>query len=302
MRIKALCIVLSFLVLSCKKENIVNKKEVLKEHSKIDIIGHTFFKVTETDSGKVLYKPCGANIEKYVIYNDSIFHNLGQEYFMLNVTSIQRIEKYVAYKTIYKYNKEIPDTNDSIIKIVPIDKIKKFWKINNEVFIDSVYANTLSIKKELPCDEDCYDCEENKEQASGLEKNDIINGTWKGSCEGGKASMDVENGNAFLEVMFNQIYIDMIEISRNDIEKGIAYKLKEKPEDLGSYAIKMDWENFINDKPVAYIKIIDDKTLYFYWYGFYNSKTKKREYTKCKFQLDSNEDYEDHHIVLKKCK
>lgn len=40
----------------------------------------------------------------------------------------------------------------------------------------------------------------------------------------------------------------------------------------------MDWKSFINDKPIAYVKVIDDQTLYFYWYGFYNNKTKKIEY------------------------
>ena len=46
----------------------VEKNKKIDNYSKIDFSGHTLFKVIETDSGRVLYKPCGANIEKFKIY------------------------------------------------------------------------------------------------------------------------------------------------------------------------------------------------------------------------------------------
>jgi hypothetical protein len=293
-----LIIVATVLLTSCQKGEKLNKvkdSEILK--SKLNLEGRTFFKVTETDSGRVLYKPCGANIEKYVIYNDSIFHNLGQEHYMLKISSKESLENQINYKLIYKYNLEIPQNADSLIKILPLDKTQKFWKVNNEIFIDSVFASSLSIIKELPCDEDCYDCPEKNDS----KPNEKITGTWKTNCENGNASIQIEDGKAFLEIMFNQIYIDMVEIKQNNYENSITYKLKEKPQDLGSFGVKMDWGNFINDKPIAYVKVINDKTIYFYWYGFYNHKTKKREFTECEFQQESNDKYEDIHIVLVKC-
>lgn len=52
----------------------------------------------------------------------------------------------------------------------------------------------------------------------------------------------------------------------------------------------MDWKSFVNDK-----------SLYFYWYGFYNSKTKKREFTECEFQQETK-GRNERNVVLIKCK
>jgi len=157
---KKISILFSILILaiSCSDKNSSVNKDNVEHKSKIDISGHTFFKVTESDSGRVLYKPCGANIEKYIIYQDSIFHNLGQEYFTMKIKSISNIGDNITYKTAYKYNNEFPDGGESLIKIISIDKNKKFWKINNEIFIDSIFSKNLKTIKELPCDDDCYDC------------------------------------------------------------------------------------------------------------------------------------------------
>jgi hypothetical protein len=87
MRIRILCLILSMMMFSCKEKNNIEKNQTVDNYSKIDFSGHTLFKVIETDSGRVLYKPCGANIEKFKIYRDSIFHNLGQEYYTLNISS-----------------------------------------------------------------------------------------------------------------------------------------------------------------------------------------------------------------------
>lgn len=150
------------IIISCKdkidNKSIGNKSEIKKEYSKIDVEGHTLFKITETDSGKILFKPCGANFEKYIMFGDSIFHHLGQEHFMFKITSKEILENQINYKLIYKYNLEVPDTADSLIKIIPLDKNQKYWKINNDIFIDSIFSNTIPIHKELPCDETCYDC------------------------------------------------------------------------------------------------------------------------------------------------
>lgn len=295
---KALFILISIMILSCinKKDNI-EKNQTVDNYSKIDFSGHTLFKVIETDSGRVLYKPCGANIEKFKIYRDSIFHNLGQEYYTLNISSKEVLENEITYRLIYKYNLEKPENSDSILKIQPLDKKQKFWKINNDLYIDSVFVSTIKTIKELPCDEECYDCPQEKD----LAKNEKTVTNWKVNCEDGNASMQIDDNNVSLEIMYNQIYIDMVEVEQNKFEKSITYKLKEKPEDLGGFGIKLDWKSFINDKPIACLKFINDKTIHFYWYGFYNDKTKKREFIECEFQQESIEKYGDKHVVLMRC-
>lgn len=89
----------------------------------------------------------------------------------------------------------------------------------------------------------------------------------------------------------------MVELKRYDDENGIAYKLKEIPEDIGNIGRNLNWKEYLNNEPIAYVKMIDNKTMHFYWYGFYNSKTKKREFKEINFnQETANKD-----IILKRC-
>ncbi|QYS88831.1 hypothetical protein [Flavobacterium davisii] len=90
----------------------------------------------------------------------------------------------------------------------------------------------------------------------------------------------------------------MSEIKKNDIENGVSYKLKEIPEDIGNIGRNLNWKEYLNDEPIAYIKMINDKTVKFYWYGFYNEKTKKREFKEISF----NQEKQGKEIILKLCK
>lgn len=123
------------------------------------------------------------------------------------------------------------------------------------------------------------------------------NGRWLIDCENGVGKLSIKDKEASLIVLYNQIYIDMIELKRYDTEKGIAYKLKEIPEDIGNIGRDLNWKEYINDEPIAYIKFINDKTIHFYWYGFYNKKTKKREFEETNF----NQETPNKEIVLKLC-
>jgi len=97
--------------------------------------------------------------------------------------------------------------------------------------------------------------------------------------------------------LYNQVYIELTETKRYDFEKGIAYKLKEIPDDIGSIGMGLDWTEYLNDETIAYIKKIDDNTINFYWYGFYNKKTKKREFKDSSFYQETKAK----DIVLKRC-
>jgi len=124
-----------------------------------------------------------------------------------------------------------------------------------------------------------------------------IDGRWMVNCENGVGSLTIEGKDASLILLYNQIYIDMTELKRFDFENGISYKLKEIPEDIGNIGRNLNWKEYINDEPIAYIKMIDDKTYHFYWYGFYNKKTKKREFKENGFQQEANNE----EVILKKC-
>lgn len=127
---------------------------------RLEITGHVFFKVHESKDGKILFKPCGAEIEKYVVYKDSIFHNLGHEKNFLIVTSTENTENSTQYNTTYNYNGEVPNTKKSLLSFKKLGEDQKYFKINNQIFVDSLYAKSLRIIKEIPCDDECYDCEQ----------------------------------------------------------------------------------------------------------------------------------------------
>ncbi|KIC61563.1 hypothetical protein RM51_16320 [Chryseobacterium taiwanense] len=122
-------------------------------------------------------------------------------------------------------------------------------------------------------------------------------GTWMVDCKKGVGSLSISGKEASLILLYNQIYIDMSELKRYDYEKGIAYTLKEIPEDIGEIGRGLNWKEYMNNEPIAYIKMINDNTMYFYWYGFYNKKTKKREFKETNFQQESNAE----EIILRKC-
>lgn len=123
------------------------------------------------------------------------------------------------------------------------------------------------------------------------------NGTWQVNCKTGVGSLSINDKEASLTLLYNQVYIDMKELKRYDFEKGIAYTLKEIPEDIGNIGRDLNWNEYINNEPIAYLKMIDDNTMYFYWYGFYNKKSKKREFKESSFQQESK----TKEIILKKC-
>lgn len=121
--------------------------------------------------------------------------------------------------------------------------------------------------------------------------------TWRTNCKEGFTYIKINGKNASLVVASNQIYIDLVETKRYDFEKGIAYKLEKIPEDMGRGGMGLNWEEYINDKPIVYVKMIDDNHMYFYWYGFYNKKTKKREFLESDFNVENK----SKDIILTKC-
>ncbi|MCX8523673.1 hypothetical protein OF897_07025 [Chryseobacterium formosus] len=153
--LKIFSLIFSFAIMSCEENK--PKENNLKDEIPEGIIGHTFFKVSQTKNRKVLYKPCDANIPKYKIFKDSIFHNWAQEYYSYNITSVKNMKLQTSFRTNYKYNNEIPGTKDSLVIFEKVGKDKMYWKINGEIFIDSLYVNKIPNITQ-PCSECSDDC------------------------------------------------------------------------------------------------------------------------------------------------
>lgn len=192
------------------------------------------------------------------------------------ITIENQEEYYVTFPFVQKYYQNINGKWSFILE-------KKFLNASEETTNNSKeFFNSLIIKKE---------------KSTNLSTQFNIDGIWKLNCETGIGNIFINGKNASLVVLYNQIYIDLTEIKRYDYEKGIAYKLKGIPEDIGNIGLKLNWKEYVNDEPIAYIKMIDNKTMNFYWYGFYNNKTKKREFKEVNF----NQETTNKEIILVKC-
>ncbi|MFH7016372.1 hypothetical protein [Flavobacterium sp. FlaQc-47] len=259
-----------------------------------EIKNHSFYEVKKINSINSIYEPCDASNKKYILKDSILIYTSAQDgdfrYKVLNFS-----KNHEGYQLKIKNND--PTQNISSLSIRKIDT--KYFSINGKTYIDSVFIKTIPHIKQS-CEE-CGNCDDVQEKVDDKKdiKNHAPDGYWKINCRNGNTSMNINNKTAFLEVMFNQIYIDMIELQRYDSENGIAYKLKEIPEDKGVLGAKLNWKEYLNDNPIAYVKVIDKNTMYFYWYGFFNKKTQKREFIECGFQQEKSESKQE--IILKKC-
>jgi hypothetical protein len=255
-----------------------------------EIKNHSFYEVKKNNSVNSIYEPCDASNKKYLLKDSILLYTSAQDgdfkYRILNISKNKD-----TYQL--KIKNTDPTQNISTLSIKKIDS--KYFSINDKIYIDSTFIKTIPHIKQS-CEE-CGNCDDAKPQIR-LD-NQRLNGYWKINCINGNASMTITNKTAFLEVMFNQIYVELVELKRYNSENGIAYKLKEIPEDRGSFGAKLNWNEYLNNKPIAYVKVIDKNTLYFYWYGFFNKKKQKREFVECEFQQEKSKDQQE--IILKKC-
>ncbi|MPS72953.1 MAG: hypothetical protein E2590_07335 [Chryseobacterium sp.] len=265
-QLKIFFLIFSFTIISCQEKK--SKEGNLKNDIYNEIIGHTFFKIEETKNGKVLYKPCDANIQKYKVYKDSIFHNWGQEYYTYNIESIKKIKTQITYKTTYKYNGEIPDTKDSLMIFERIGKDKAYWKINGELFIDSLYISSVSHVNQ-PCSE-CYDdCEDiiSNNGNSNFEKwygrYQVLLNEDKDWEEQVSITIDVKHDSLIYEASGYQIFEkyllkndekignDVLKLSFDKLLDGSKSFLLEKTKDFGTITFngkKYTWESpYVNE-------------------------------------------------------
>lgn len=145
-----------------KKQGSLETVKIFKND--LNLEGHTFFKVTETDSGKILFKPCDASIEKYKFYKDSLYHNWGQEFDIVKKISFKK------NKNIYSIEGFNTNTNENNIFQIEKSSETYYLKINDEIFIDSLQSKNIRL-----IEQPLKDCEDEEEiEDSAYTKKDIV--------------------------------------------------------------------------------------------------------------------------------
>jgi hypothetical protein len=276
--ISTMIILLFFNLTSCQDKQNGNKKKNdrnIKDNFSLD--GHTFLKVTDTDSGKVLFQPCGASIESYKFYKDSLYHNWGQESDLINKISLSRNNNGYFLKGF--------NINTNKSEEFDIEKLKGelfYFKINNKIFIDSLFIKKISQRKET-----CVTDEENFDV-------DIVSSkSWSNDCKLDEAYIYFTSiGGQF--VCRNKFSFDtkLKKSSNNEFNILFDNTFLKKP-----YPSSMeDYQNFSATNSIAKIKK-NGNVLEFTWFGFYNTKTKKREFLENPFTGK----IEQSPIILKEC-
>lgn len=274
--------ILMSLTISCQDKKQI-RKENINDNQLLNIEGHTFYRVTQTGKNLSLYQPCDANIEKYIVYHDSIFHDLGQEFYTFKISKHEISNNKYKYLGGYFFGNTV--TNKEALTFEVLDG-KKYWKINNQLFIDSLYANTIP-RKEQSCKE-CYDgCDAKKKTSND---NSIIYGNWSLDCDG-PIGITIKENEMIICVEPNSYYIHLTKINENTDDKILKFKLN-RFEGVGSKDVYS--ESYINDNEIAVIKILENNKIEFNWLGFYNKVNKERQYTD---PVISN----DNPVILGKC-
>ncbi len=296
-------ILLSFSIISCNDK--INNSTNFEKKELQPPTGHAFFRINIHNKDTIMYQPCDANIAKFVLYKDSIFHHWGQEYYTFNIVSSIVENNQIKLKTTYKYNGQVPDGDDSIISFQQLNK--KFWKINDEIFIDSLYAHSIKYIKQ-PCKE-CDNCEDNKKQQSIVDMSDLfaINKQWSNHCEQG---VDKDNIVFYSpdEIAFGIGSINFIcgatskQKDRNTIEiylkdSGNEYAPNGEVYSNNNLPKEINFNDCSLSVPIAEVKLINEINAEFKWLGFYNIKKKKRVYLENPF----TNKIENESVILSKC-
>lgn len=102
-----------------------------------------------------------------------------------------------------------------------------------------------------------------------------IEGYWTNNCQAGSGYVDIsENKTLKIELNSNQVYLK----EKYENIKSNFYNIYVTSKELGRGGSNLDWANYSKDSIVGTFKLIDKKYANFNWLGFYNKKSKKREW------------------------
>ncbi|CAM3792018.1 hypothetical protein FLGE108171_15190 [Flavobacterium gelidilacus] len=275
--------ILLILFFSCKEKSNSENNQTIFEKSKIE--GHTFYKVTETDSGKIIYKPCGAEVEKYFFYKDSVLHNWGQEIDVIKNLNIIN-EKYILYKG-YNTNTNIKED----ITIKEVDDKNVYWKINDILFIDEIHIKQIPLINEpiSNCDNSLID----DDFANEL----IQDSSYKTKCIEETATLLVLDASSCYLDFYTEEGLARVQLEIMYKENSIYELIYKGLTGITRGNQSLDWENISTSEIISTFTLEDNNTILFNWQGFYNNKTKKREMIKNPFTTKT----QNEPILLKIC-
>lgn len=215
------------------------------------------------------------------------------------------------------YLEIVEPINYEVEKIVESDIGFKVYFKDEEFFYDvslidrkkGIYywKNLSTNNNEIDNNYSFYTVEENQLSVLNLNREDCENNqilsdhsTWKIKCSNSNGyyfKYSSENNEGSLSGILKKDY--SFSITGNLEKKGNVYEFNYTQ----NYSVSSEseseqfWNDFSSKEKIADIKVLNNHQIEFKWYGFYNDKTKKREYTGNPFLYNG----EEHTIVLEKC-
>lgn len=212
----------------------------------------------------------------------------------------------------------VEPTNYQIEKIEKSDLGFKVYLKDEEFFYDVslidkekgifYWKNLSKNNNEIDEDFSFYTVEESKLSTLNLKVEDCGNdkvledkSTWEIKCTDSNESYyfkySLENNEGSLSGMLKKDFAFSITGNVERRENTYEFTYSQNYSSLSESESEQFWNDFSVKEKIADIKILNNHQIEFKWYGFYNDKTKKREYTKNPFTLD----VEHNTIILEKC-
>ena len=289
--LKLTTIILVMLIFSCKKEiksetaDVTFKKE--KKES-ISILNNILDKnlITIVNQNNEFKLSCAKSSNKVKLTKNALYVEIVEP---INY-EVEKIEKSnLGFKVYFKDEDFFYD-----VSLIDKDKEVYYWK------------NLSSRNKGIDKNYSFYTVEENKLSKINLKREDCESSqvlsdqsTWKLKCPNSEDYFRYsnENNEGSLSGMLRKDYF--FSITGKVEKKGNLYEFKYEQ----NYSISSEseseqfWDDFSNKEKIADIKILNNNQIEFKWYGFFNDKTKKREYTKNPFKHIG----EGNSVILEKC-
>ncbi|MCL1942027.1 MAG: hypothetical protein FWF54_00520 [Candidatus Azobacteroides sp.] len=125
---------------------------------------------------------------------------------------------------------------------------------------------------------------ESEEENKGTDSSYNIKGNWFITCNESAVFKIEKENDILLPVMSNQIYI---KARIEKVKDNFYHVYLIEPDDLGAGGLRLDWDNFSTEKPIADIEILSNGTMSFKWIGFYHISDKKIVFPECEFNLET---------------
>jgi len=213
-----------------------------------------FIEVSKIKGKDALFYPCSASINKIVLLDNSIEEFSGQE----------TAKGKILNKEMNSNNVQIKLENTTYTFEI-IDSVKHYWKINNRIYVESEFTNSIE-KIEEPCTE-CYskeECDFLRKQNKELALDEFI---YKD-----KKTIETIKGDFNNDNLEDAIIITDIS-NENDVSEHYLLSVLIQTANKGLYKLFYESSNILpclnckewnNDSDYSYYDVkLDNGTLYF---------------------------------------